>query len=382
MKVLIYAGDGGSGGYLRYCTGLLCSGVSVGNLDLHVVCSPRMRERLATGADRFRVHTHDFIGCGSWIRRRIWHVFIYPRWDRAIAADADFYLSGYLPVFPVKVPNIVTCHNLLPFDIPEINRYSSSKDRRSLRTIRHRQLKSYNDASARIFLSDHSHGVISSQLKQRCYDSVIRHGIGVEWFEVGPKTFQLMDSIKVLYVSDIHPYKNHHTLIEAICRLRTSLRKDVHLYLAGGGNATEVSNLKRIVQNDNRLDFIHFLGTQNDRELRALYKTADAVAFPSSLECCPVTLLEAMASRVPIACSERSGLREVLCDGGIYFDPFDSGSVARALGKLLGSAELRCTLAERAYRRAGRFTWKSCADKTFAFIESIVINGGRSAPVS
>jgi len=42
-------------------------------------------------------------------------------------------------------------------------------------------------------------------------------------------------------------------------------------------------------------------------------------------------LVEAMASGLPIACSNRGPMPEVLGDAGVYFDPEDPHDIARAL---------------------------------------------------
>jgi glycosyltransferase involved in cell wall biosynthesis len=331
-----------------------------------------MKERLATGAGGFRVHAHNFIGCGSWIRRRIWHGLIYPRWDRAINADADFYLSGYLPVFPVKAPNIVTCHSLLPFDTTEIKRYSSWRDRRSLQRIRRRQIKSYNAAAARIYLSEYSRRAIQAQLKACSSEVVISHGTDRTFLREGSRSYAFRQRVKLLYVSDIHPYKNHETVLNAVAQVRRASGSDIHLYLAGAGNAMEVPRLHNAINMAHASSYVHALGSQSDSALRELYNDADVFVFASSLETFGITLLEAMSSRLPIACSNRSGLPELLGDAGIYFDPFDVTSLVTCLTSLLGSEGLRMALGGRAHERAKTFSWDRCRSETFAFIEHVI----------
>jgi glycosyltransferase involved in cell wall biosynthesis len=62
---------------------------------------------------------------------------------------------------------------------------------------------------------------------------------------------------------------------------------------------------------------------------------------------------------------------EVLGDAGIYFDPEDASSIARALGELITSSDLRTQLAQAAHDRAQAFSWKRCADETFGFLARI-----------
>ena len=53
----------------------------------------------------------------------------------------------------------------------------------------------------------------------------------------------------------------------------------------------------------------------------AVLKRAHLFVFASSCENMPNTLVEAMASGLPIACSDRGPMPEILRDGGTYFDP-------------------------------------------------------------
>ena len=56
---------------------------------------------------------------------------------------------------------------------------------------------------------------------------------------------------------------------------------------------------------------------------RRLLADANLFVFASSCENMPNTLVEAMAIGLPIACSDRGPMPEVLRDGGVYFDPED-----------------------------------------------------------
>ena len=78
-----------------------------------------------------------------------------------------------------------------------------------------------------------------------------------------------------------------------------------------------------------------------------------------------------MASGLPIACSDRSGMPEVLKDNGRYFDPENTESICRALEELLLSRDLRASLSEDAFQEAQTFSWKECAARTFGFIKDV-----------
>ncbi len=85
----------------------------------------------------------------------------------------------------------------------------------------------------------------------------------------------------------------------------------------------------------------------------------------------PNILLEGMASGLPIACSDRGPMPEVLGDAGVYFDPEDVGSIRRAIQQLIVSPELRSEKAQAAFERICGYSWRRCADETFGFLAEV-----------
>jgi glycosyltransferase involved in cell wall biosynthesis len=82
----------------------------------------------------------------------------------------------------------------------------------------------------------------------------------------------------------------------------------------------------------------------------------------------PNTLVEAMASGLPIACSDRGPMPEILKDAGVYFDPENHESISTAVFELLRSHELRKKLAERAYQLSTQYSWARCARETWSYL--------------
>ena len=82
----------------------------------------------------------------------------------------------------------------------------------------------------------------------------------------------------------------------------------------------------------------------------------------------PVTLVEAMAVALPIACSNRGPMPEVLADGGVYFDPEDGDSIAGAIEEIIQSPALRSAISQRAKALSQQYNWKRCADETMSFV--------------
>jgi glycosyltransferase involved in cell wall biosynthesis len=94
----------------------------------------------------------------------------------------------------------------------------------------------------------------------------------------------------------------------------------------------------------------------------------------------PNTLVEAMAAGLPIACSNRGPMPEVLEDGGVYFDPEDPGSIAGAIEDLITDPGKRTRMAARAKELSRQYSWTRCARETFSFIVKITERVKQATP--
>src|SRR5207253_4012008 len=109
--------------------------------------------------------------------------------------------------------------------------------------------------------------------------------------------------------------------------------------------------------------WVRYWGAVPHGELQKRYAEAELCVFASTCENMPNILLENMASGLPIACSNRGPMPEVLGDAGLYFDPEDVVSIRDALRRLIESHDLRARLAQAAFQRAQVYSWQRCASE-------------------
>jgi glycosyltransferase involved in cell wall biosynthesis len=174
--------------------------------------------------------------------------------------------------------------------------------------------------------------------------------------------------IRCLYVSNTLPYKHQWKVVEAVAQLRKR-GFNLQLELVGGGEGKARARLEAqlAVSDPNRV-FVAQREFVPQHALPGILARADMFVFASSCENMPNTLIEAMASGLPIACSNRGPMPEVLQDGGVYFDPEETDSIAIAIENLIVDSVQRCRLAERAKALSRQFSWARCARETFSFI--------------
>lgn len=150
----------------------------------------------------------------------------------------------------------------------------------------------------------------------------------------------------LLYPARGWAHKNHGRLVEAVRLLRVD-EPDLELVLTGGGLET-LGPLP---------DWVQVRGLVSGDELRELYRTAAALAFPSLYEGFGLPPLEAMASGCPVAASDAGSLPEICGDAAVLFDATEPEAIARGVRAALENAS---ELAARGLRQVRELTWDRC----------------------
>ena len=98
---------------------------------------------------------------------------------------------------------------------------------------------------------------------------------------------------------------------------------------------------------------------ESGEEMHSLLAGASAFLFLSLIEGFGFPPLEAMQLGVPVICSNRSSLPEVIGDAGLLTDPDDIDGTVSCIRRLLGDKALRKELIEKGYENVKRFDWDS-----------------------
>jgi glycosyltransferase involved in cell wall biosynthesis len=164
----------------------------------------------------------------------------------------------------------------------------------------------------------------------------------------------------VLCVAAKRAHKNLDGLIRALALLPAPRPQ---LVLPGSPNAYE-QELRGLAAKLGVEDDVRFTGWVSDEQLEALYERARVFVLPSFQEGFGLPVLEAMARRVPVACSDTPALAEVAGDAALLFDPHAPATIAAAMSRLLSDEALAATLVRRGHERCRRFTWERTAEAT------------------
>jgi len=280
-------------------------------------------------------------------------------------------------------PFVAMSRNMLPFERRERQRYGLSWMGLRLALLRVAQSRGFRQASGVIFLSRYACSTVMKQVPGiKGEIAIIPHGV-VPQFLAPPRPqrpltdYSFAAPFRLLYVSILDVYKHQEQVVQAVALLRQE-GLPVKLDLVGPAYPPVLSRLTAMLrQLDPQGNFINYAGPLPYAEMPGVNRNADGFVFASSCENMPNILLEAMASGLPIACSGRGPMPEVLGEAGVYFDPEDPTSIAAALRELLSSPEMRARWAQAAYQRARGFSWEQCAQQTFEFLAQVASGSGR-----
>jgi len=162
------------------------------------------------------------------------------------------------------------------------------------------------------------------------------------------------------YPAMVHPHKNHLGLVEAIGILRDQRGLKVRVVCTGAPHQ-HGSWIKDRISALHLDDQVIFLGLVPSEHIRAIYRAADFVIFPSLSEGAGVPLLEAWLEDVPVACSNVAALAENAGDAALKFDPTDTQAIASALSQMTTDPLLRDELRQRGAKRLDLFNWDQVA---------------------
>lgn len=205
--------------------------------------------------------------------------------------------------------------------------------------------------------------------------AVIPHGVDRAFSQLNPQRSWPKNrdqSIRCIYVSNVALYKNQWMVVRALKKLR-DCGYNLELMLVGGGSGRAQRLLDETIRSsDPDGSFVKLAGFVHHEKLPGMLASSDIFIFASSCETISITLLEAIAVGLPIACSNRGPMPEVLKDGGVYFDPENPESIATAIKRIIDDEDLRISIAKRAKELSGQYSWARCAAETWEFLKEVV----------
>ncbi len=220
--------------------------------------------------------------------------------------------------------------------------------------------------------------VVSRALKERIEElypndktEIISMGCDTELFSNNKRKnnfFGQEDKKVVLFVGRLAEVKGVTYLIEAMKQVRGAV-----LIIAGEGDQEQElrSQAKELE------DKVFFIGPQTHEDLSAIYASADIFVAPSvtakdgGREGFGLTVIEAMASGLPVIASRTGGITDIITNevNGLLAEEKDVNQLAESINRLITDKELRKMLVKNAYETAQKYSYKNIASRYFELIE-------------
>jgi glycosyltransferase involved in cell wall biosynthesis len=258
--------------------------------------------------------------------------------------------------------SIVFNQDILSFDKEAVNQIPLSLEKIRLYIIKFLQIRSMNKAKEVIFLSKYSKKIISKYLNKNKNYNIIPHGIDENLKKLGKfnkstssKSYELKNIIRLVYVSPLFLYKNHITVAKSFLSLKKKYKnldiKFIGDYKKNLDIYNKLLSLSPIINKNN------FTGDLTHKDVIKNLVNSDVFIFASSSETFGISLLEAMVIGMPIICSNKSSLPEILQNGGLYFNPKNDLELANKIEKLIQNKNLRKKISLRAREIANNYSW-------------------------
>lgn len=137
------------------------------------------------------------------------------------------------------------------------------------------------------------------------------------------------DAFVLLSVGELNKNKNHETVIKAVARLNNP---NVYYVICGQGPLE--SHLRELAKELGLENQVKLLGFR--RDIIEICKAVDIFVFPSYREGLPVALMEAMASGLPVICSNVRGNKDLIEEGkgGYLVEPNNTEEFQRFISLL------------------------------------------------
>ena len=373
MRIGIDASRNRSGGARAHIIGILNdfdeSFLEKGIEQIHIWSYPELLAQLPDTTWLIK-HAPDDLN-KSMLHQLWWQYKKLPM--QAKAQDIDILLNTDAGTVCRFKPSVTMSRDMLSYEKGEMQRFGFSKQRIRLELLKIMQNSSLKYSTAAIFLTKYASEVIQKSSGKISNVKIIPHGVSNN-FRVPTNNGIWSDKkekIKCVYVSNVELYKHQWNVALAIQNIKKK-GYDISIDFIGGGAGKAQLKFEKTIKtiHDNEYLVQHEFITHS--KLPQLIQGKDIFIFASSCENMPNTLIEGMSSGLPIACSNRGPMPEVLQDGGVHFDPENVEEIENAILKIITDPVDRMRISKRALELSNFYSWKRCSRETFEYLIEIV----------
>ncbi len=220
-----------------------------------------------------------------------------------------------------------------------------------------------------IAISDLIQKSISAYYKIKSSEiKIIYNGINTNEFKCIREKNNKIDKINIISVGSLKHQKNYFEMIEIIKCLKNN-SFDINLTILGDGVLKE--QIQEKIKELNLNNFITLIGNVNN--VQQYLSKADIYLSTSLYEGLPLSILEAMASGLPIISSRVGGVPDIVINGenGFLYELGNINDCVKSISTLINDYDLRYQMGQNSKERSKIYDSKSCARK----YENLYIKG-------
>lgn len=216
-------------------------------------------------------------------------------------------------------------------------------------------------------------GFLQGIFKKFGFDTVIVPNIiNLDRFSVQTgKRAGKKSSPHIIVTRNLEPIYDITSAIRAFALIRASLPM-ARLTVAGSG--PERSMLEHLVTDIGLGGSVRFTGRLDNEMLPALYQEADVMINPSLVDNMPISILEALASGVPVVSTDAGGIPFLVTHGknALLVPPARPDTMAEAVLRVLHDPILADHLTEEGLKLAQEYTWSNVRDRLLAVYQQVL----------
>jgi len=304
-------------------------------------------------------------GVASVLPSSFWRSFLMANHINKQNIDVFHGLSGELPVSPLKMPKVVTIHDLIFMRYPD---YYATFDRKMYeKKFRHACKiadkiiaisKQTADDCIRFLSADPKKIEITYQSCDPIFLSTVKD-------EEISKKYDLPEKF-ILNIGTIEERKNLLNLVKSL----KLIDKEVDL-VAIGGRTSYTSLVEEYINRNNLSHRVKLMHNVAFRDFPAIYAAASAFVYPSVFEGFGIPVLEALAVGIPVATSNISSMPEVGGSAALYFDPYNVEDIADKINILLNHNKVVAELNENRRTQLEKFSIENITKHVMAIYSNL-----------
>jgi glycosyltransferase involved in cell wall biosynthesis len=196
------------------------------------------------------------------------------------------------------------------------------------------------------------------------------------------RELDLNEAPLLLAVAGLVRIKGVDLLLRALALVR---RRGLDFRFIVCGEGAERASLERMIVDLALADCVRLVGRVSREDIPKYFAAADLFLHGAVIEASGNVLLEAMASALPIVCTDAGGPAEYVADGitGFVVPVGDERAMADRIALLLANASLRQEFGQQGRRRAEmHLGYDRMIDETLATYRAVLRSGGSQATES